>query len=108
MKRYKFLKDNLKSKNGNCVWILGKWKKHEGVLDMCHAGFHCSQEKYQAFSYVQGEILAEVKVRGEHLEDKDKEVWSEMRIIKLWKWQKKDSVSLAIYSAELCLNNFER
>ena len=31
-----------------------------------------------------------------------------MKIIKAWKWQKKDSVALAIYSAELVLPNFEK
>ena len=108
MKRYKFLRENLKSYNGDISWELNKWKKHEGELDMCNSGFHCSKEKYQAFSYVQGEILAEVEVKGKSIKQDDKEVWSEMRIVKLWKWQKKDSVALAIYAAELCLNNFEK
>ena len=107
IKRWKFLREGLKSEHGNLVWDK-KWKKHEGTLDMCSDGFHCSKEIYQAFSYVQGEILSEVEVKGKHLSEKDKEVWSEMRIIKCWKWQKKDSVALSIYAAELCLNNFEK
>lgn len=108
---YKFLRlidGKIKSENGNQIWEIGKWYKIKDELNMCHVGFHCSEEIYQAFSYVQGEILAEVEVRGEHLSEKDKEVWSEMKIIKAWKWQKKDSVALAIYSAELVLPNFEK
>ena len=31
-----------------------------------------------------------------------------MKLVKVWKWQKKDSVAIAIYSAELCLENFEK
>ena len=107
-KRYKFLKEGLKSENGDTSWKLNEWQKYEGELDMCHAGFHCSKGKYQAFSYVQGEILAQVEVKGKSIKEKDKEVWSEMRVVKLWKWQKKDSVALAIYSAELIIDNFEK
>ena len=105
---YKFLREGLKSDNGNEVWKIGKWKKHRGKLEMCKSGFHCSKRIYQAFSYIQGEILAEVEVRGKSIKREDKEVWSEMRIVRAWKWQKKDSVSLAIYCAELCLKNFEK
>jgi hypothetical protein len=108
MKRYKFLRTGLKSNQGNCKWKVGKWKKFDGDLEMCQQGFHCSKTKYQAFSYVQGEILAEVEVKGKNKKQKDKEVWSEMMIVKCWKWQKKDSVALAIFSAEQCLKNFEK
>jgi hypothetical protein len=105
--RYKFLRDNLKSENGNCKWVIGKWKKLKGEPKLCENGFHCSKTKYQAFSYIQGELLAEVEVRGKSDISDDKECWSEMRLIKVWKWQKKDSVALAIYSAEQYLKNFE-
>ena len=110
-KRYKFLKlknNKLESSSGNEIWSVGKWEKFDGELKMCESGFHCSKDKYNAFSYVQGEILAEVEVKGKSIKEKNKEVWSEMRLVKLWKWQKKDSVALSIFSAELCLNNFEK
>ena len=105
---YKFLREGLKSDSGKEVWKIGVWKKHTGNIKMCESGFHCSKEVWQAFSYVQGEILAKVEVRGKCEKQDDKEVWSEMRIAKAWKWQKKDSVALAIYAAELCLKNFEK
>jgi len=110
-KRYKFLKlknNKLESSSGNEIWSVGKWEKFDGELKMCESGFHCSKDKYDAFSYVQGEILAEVEVKGKSIKEKNKEVWSGMRLVKLWKWQKKDSVALSIFSAELCLNNFEK
>ena len=111
MKRYKFLNKvgrQIKSNSGNTVWKLGEWQKIEGKPSLCNWGFHCSREPYDAFSYVQGEILAEVEVRGKKDIQKDKEAWSEMRLIKLYKWTKKDSLRLAIFSAELCLKNYEK
>jgi hypothetical protein len=108
--RYKFLRlidGKIKSNSGDLTWDK-KWVKHTGKLDMCHAGLHCSKGIYQAFSFVQGEILAEVEVKGKCEIQNDKEVYSDMRIVKAWKWQKKDSVALAIYSAELVIDNFEK
>jgi len=106
--RYKFLKEGFKSQYGNHVWELKKWYKFAGKLNMCQAGFHCSKGIYQAFCFVQGEILSVVEVRGKHLEESDKEVWSEMRVIKTYKWQKIDSVLFSIFVAYLCLDNFEK
>ena len=108
MKRYKFLLKGNKSSNGDFKWKLGEWYTHEGELEMCSSGFHCSKGIYQAFSYVQGEILSEVEVKGKHQTQSDKEVWEKMRVVKTWKWQKKDSVLFSIYAAYLCLNNFEK
>ncbi len=31
-----------------------------------------------------------------------------MKIVKVFKWQKKDSVALSTYCAELCIDNFEK
>ena len=106
-KLYKFLRKGLKSDSGDCTWKIGKWKK-ESKVSLCNAGFHASKTPSQAFSYVQGEILAEVEVRGKSDVQEDKECWSEMRIVKAHKWQKKDSVALSIYAAELCIENYEK
>jgi len=107
-KRFKFLRTGLKSHFGGFKWKIGQWYKWDGKLKMCKTGFHCSREPYDAFSYVQGEILAEVEVRGKSEKQEDKETWSEMRILRAWKWGKKDSVRLAIYCTELVLPNFEK
>ena len=106
--RYKFIRTGYKSNLGNHKWKVGKWYTHEGGLDMCNAGFHCSKGIYQASSYVRGEILTKVEVEGNCIVENDKEVWGKMRIIKSWKWTKKDSVLLGIYAAKLVLKNFEK
>ena len=106
--RYKFLREGLKSNSGDCTWKVGEWKKHSGKVSLCNSGFHCSKEISQAFSFVQGEILAEVEVKGSNEIQDDKEVYSEMHIIRAWKWQKKDSVALSIFAAEICIEAFEK
>ena len=106
-KRYKFLKEGLRSQSQGLQWELNKWQKAKGELKMCENGFHCSEQPYDAFSYVQGEILAEVEVKGKHLSDDDKECWEEMRIIKTWKWQKNDSVLFSIFAAKMVIKNYE-
>jgi len=105
--RYKFLREGLKSQSGGLRWKLNEWQKTTGKIEMCNNGFHCSKQPYDAFSYVQGEILAEVEVRGKHLDGDNKECWEEMRIVKAYKWQKNDSVLLAIYAARLVLKIYE-
>jgi hypothetical protein len=108
MTRYKFMLDGFKSTRGNHTWEIGKWYKTDGDLELCQKGFHCSKGIYQAFSYVQGSILTKVEVRGKHLDEKDKEVWEEMRVTKAWKWTKKDSVLFSIYAARLVLDIYEK
>ena len=108
MKKYKFIRSGYKSDNGNHKWKVGEWYECDGDVDMCHNGFHCSKGIYQAFSYVQGEILAEVEVKGKHESQIDKEVWQKMRVVKTYRWNKKDSVLFSIYCARLCLKNFEK
>ena len=107
IKRWKFIRTGMKSNSGDVIWKLNKWVKVDGELDMCNWGFHASKHPYDAFSYVQGEILALVECRGEHLTDDNKECWREQRVIKTYKWTKKDSLKFAIYSAELVLKTFE-
>ena len=108
MKRYKFIAKDFKSVNGNQKWEPNKWYKYDGDLDMCHSGFHCSKGIYQAFSYVQGEILVEVEVKGNHQTQNDKEVWEQMRVAKAYEWTKTDSILFAIFAARLVLGIFER
>jgi len=105
--RWKFLREGLMSNFGDKKWELDKWER-EDKINMCNSGFHCSKEINQAFIFVQGEILAEVEVKGKCDKQDNKEVYTDMRILKAYKWQKKDSVALSIYAAELCLKNFEK
>ena len=104
---WKFLREGMRSQHGSTTWKVGEWKK-EGNISICNRGFHASNRIGQALSYVQGEILAEVEVRGESAVENDKEVWSEMRVVKAYKWQKKDSMALAIFAAEQVIDTFEK
>ena len=109
--RYKFLREidgKIRSDNGDITWKIGKLVTYKGELKLCHSGLHCSKEISQAFSFVQGEILAQVECSGKHLEEEDKDAWQKMKIVKAWKWQKEDSVALAIFCAELVIDIFEK
>ena len=109
--RWKFLRlvdGKIKSDSGDYHWKIGKKKIHKGKISLCHAGFHCSQEILQAFSHVQGEILAEVECSGRSQSQEDKEVYSVMTIQKAYLWQKRDSVALAVYAAEQVIDIFEK
>src|ERR1035437_9428105 len=108
---YKFLNlkgKTIKSNSGNMTWKVGKWNSFKGELSMCNSGLHCSRTPYQAFSYVQGEVLAIVETKGKSIIQDDKECWSDMKIVKAYKWTKKDSVAFAIYAAELVIDNYEK
>ena len=86
---------------------LGKWYKHEGELEICKAGFHASKNFIDVFGFVIPYWVAKVAVRGKSIIQNDKECWEEMKIVKWVKWTKKDSVSLAVFAAELVLNIYE-
>lgn len=79
---------------------IGKWHRQDGVIKACRNGFHASTRAINAMGYVPCEVLALVEVRGRHDIKSDKEAWQEMRIIQTYDWTKKDSVALAIFSAE--------
>src|SRR3990167_9369740 len=111
MKQFKFLRlqgKNIVSENGNEKWTIGEWKTWEGELKLCETGYHCSPTMYYASSYIQGEVLAEVETKGKKLDDEDKTCNESMKIVKAWKWTRKDSLSLVIYAAEKVLSNFEK
>ena len=105
---YKAFKKDLKSNNGNIDWKIGKWIHHKGDLIMCQSGLHASKKVLDAMGYTNLEELALVEVKGKHLEREDKQCWEYMRIKKLYRWTKKDSVSLSIYAAELVIDIYEK
>lgn len=107
--RYKFMREGLKSQFGKKTWKIGKWE-HEEEIGLCNCGFHASEKALDAFSYVQGEILAVVECGGETDVDGDgtKEVFQDMRIVKAYKWTKEDSVKLAIFAAEQVIDIYQK
>ena len=87
---------------------LDKWYKTKGDLVRCLNGFHCSTNFIDAFSFVLPGWVGKVEVRGKNIIEKDKEIWEEIRVVKWKKWDKKNSVKLAIFSAELVLPIYEK
>jgi hypothetical protein len=108
-KLWKFLRKGMKSEHDNCTWKVGEWKHCDGIMETCENGFHASALIYDALQYVQGEILAEVEVMGDHADSDDKSAWSDMRVIRAWNVDKRSFfVPLAIFAAALSLANFEK
>jgi len=109
---YKFLRliDNkiVSGYNNDFVWEIDKWYQAKGKLSICNNGFHCNEKPLDALDYVAGEIIAEVQTDGESIIDSNKQRWRKMKIVKAYNWTKKDSVALAIFSAELVLDIFEK
>ena len=105
---WKSMRAGLKSGVGDMTWKVGTWHNHKGKLDMCTSGLHASVRAIDAMRYVDCEILALVEVRGKHLKQDDKQCWSEMRVVKAYRWEKPDSVAMAIYAAELVIGEYEK
>lgn len=108
--RYKFLRfvDNqIRSDSGSETWTIGEWKTVEGNLTLRKHGLHCSRLPFDALRYCQGEILALVAVRGEHLEDGQKECWRAMRIVRAYRWETDDNVSLFRFTAKCLLDHYQ-
>ena len=109
MTLYKSFRADFKNEYGNIQWKLNEWVHQDGVIIACKNGLHASKRVIEAIQYVNCEILAEVEVKGKSdLSENDKECWSDMRIIKAYKWEKEDSVKLAIFAAELVIDNYEK
>jgi hypothetical protein len=111
-RRWKFLNQDdsgaIKSAHGDLTWTVGKWEHVDGRIEACINGLHCSERIREAFSYVQGSVLARVEVKGDVDAEQDKAAYSDMRIIKAYRWSKEDSVALAVFAAELVIGIFEK
>ena len=103
---YKFLNPGLKSNYDGSPWEIGKWRTVEPTQKEC-VGLNCSKLIVDALGYVQGKILAKVEYRGKIIDSGDKLTCEKMRVVKAWKWTKKESVKIAIFAARLVLPNFE-
>jgi len=104
---WKAMKAGLRSGYDGSQWKIGKWRKVKGKLKLYSNGFHASENIIDAMRYTNMEVLAKVEVRGEAEKGRDKQAWTEMRVVKAWEWKKEDSVALAVYAANLVLSHFE-
>jgi hypothetical protein len=105
---WKILKKGMKSEKGDSTWKKGQWKKHDGEISLCESGFHASHLCIDAMYYVTPGIICKVEYKGNVLEEHDKFVCSEMKVVETYRFNKRMVVELAVYSARLCLKNFER
>ena len=103
---YKFVNEDMKSKNGDQKWEAGKWYKHEGKLSMCSSGFHACESPLSSLKYVYGDRWFEVQARGKIVRKGDKVVASAMRLVR-----ELDVETLLVPFSYLCarrvLKNFE-
>ena len=110
IKGYKFIQENMKSKNGNHKWELGKWYKEENIK-LCNKGFHACSKPHEALKFIYGDRFFLVEARGKIIKTKKGEdtkfVASEMRLVKELPL-KKLSVKFACYSARQCLHNYKK
>lgn len=88
-------------------WRMNKWYEVEGELIMCENGFHASRLLPDAFSYVSPYWVCKVEIGDDFIEDGDKVVARRMRIIKKYRWTKRDNVRFAVWCARRSLQFFE-
>src|SRR5512138_1506366 len=87
-------------------WEIGEWREVPAPVRECE-GLNCCENIVDAMGYVNLEVLAEVEIDGTRIDSDDKITTQRMRIIRAWKWEKRDSVAMAVNSANLCLKYFE-
>lgn len=104
---YKFVTDELKSRNGDAQWKINEWKKCTGELELCSNGFHASHTPLESLQYTYGNRWFMVEAKGEVLEDGDKFCAREMRITREIPVNKV-LVQFAILCARRCYPNYKR
>ena len=108
--KWKFLVERngrIESYHGSQTWEVGQWVDYPDDLELYASGLHASPNPLAALGYVKGDLLAQVEVRGVHIETDDKSVHSSMRLTKVYRWSKEDSVALAVFAAEQVIEIFE-
>ena len=106
MRLYKSLIAGLKSGYDKSHWKVGEWRSVDKPTEC--VGLNCSKTPLDAMRFVDCEILAEVEVDGVIVKSEDKWTCEKMRITKAWYWEKVDSVEMAIFCAELVIDQFEK
>jgi hypothetical protein len=112
IKGYKFITDEMKSKNGNFKWELGIWQEERSKdIKLCEYGLHACKTPYQSLKYIYGNRWFQVEARGKIIYDnknsEPKFVASEMRLVKELP-TKKIVVEFACWCARQCLKNYQK
>ena len=104
---YKFVNEDMKSKNGDQKWEVGKWYKHEGELSICSSGFHACESPLSSLKYPYGDRWFEVEAGGKIIREGGTVVASEMRLVRELD-VKKILVPFSYLCARRNLENFEK
>ena len=72
---YKFIREDMKSKEGNCIWKLGEWK-HKDEIKLCEKGLHACRTPLQSLEYVYGDKWFIVEAKGKIEEKELNTAWS--------------------------------
>ena len=104
---WKSMKSGLRSAYDNSPWVIGEWRHVDPPDEMC-IGLNASQRIIDAMTYVPCEILAKVEVGGEIIKGNDKWSCEKMRVVEAYKWTDEESVRLAVFSAELVIDLYEK
>ncbi len=103
---WKSLQEGMKSGHSEHIWEIGKWREINSDKTN-EKDFFASERIIDAMQDAPMEILAEVEVGGERFVGKgNKEYWQKIRVVNAWNWEKKYSVALAIFAAEMVLQNY--
>ena len=97
--------DKIVSGHDQSKWTIGEWRSVPAPTKEC-IGLNCCPNIIDAMGYVNMEVLAEVEIDGATITSNDKITSEKMRILRAWKWEKKDSVALSSYAAGLVEDNF--
>jgi hypothetical protein len=105
---WKSLQAGMKSGHSEHIWKIGKWYEINAEKSN-ENDFSASERIIDAMQDAPMEVLAQVEVDGEHfVRKKGKEYWQKMQVVNAWKWEKKYSVGLAIFAAEMTLRNYKK
>jgi hypothetical protein len=106
IKCYRFVNDDLISKNGEMSWTIGEWKKISGKIVCCSNGLHAALTPRDSLRNVYGQRWFVSEARGELVRQDNKFAASEMRIV--WEIPKIVLQGFAIWCAKDCLKYFEK
>ena len=105
---WKSLQAGMKSGHSEHIWKIGRWYEINNEKSN-EKDFSASERIVDAMQDVPMEVLAQVEVDGEHfVRQGNKEYWQKIQVVNAWMWEKKYSVALAIFAAELTLQNYEK
>jgi hypothetical protein len=107
VKGYKFVTQELKSRNGNLQWKIGEWQTCKGKLQLCENGLHASPSALESLQYTYGDRWFKVVVDGECLKGDDKFVARKMMLVQELP-VREILVKFAVACARRCYNNWEK